>query len=155
MLLALLPSSMPQFPALRLLLLAGIGTGIAATVTFASSTIMNAAPPERGGMAASIEEVGFELGGALGVAVFGSVMTLAYARHLLAFDFASTIAPVVRDSFDELLRLADGLPAADAIPLREAGAAAFSVALRAVLVGVGLLWLATGLAIGARRAGTT
>jgi DHA2 family multidrug resistance protein-like MFS transporter len=150
-LLALLPSGTPLFPWMRLALLAGVGTGIAATVTFASSTIMNAAPPERGGMAASIEEVGFELGGALGVAVFGSVMTLAYAHHLLAHDFTRTIDPVVRDSLDELLRLADGLPTADAGRLRDAGAAAFSLALRAVLLGVGLLWLATGLAIGARR----
>lgn len=152
--LALLPASAPLFPWLRLLLLAGIGAGIAVTVTFATSTIMNAAPPERGGMAASIEEVGFELGGALGVAVFGSVMTLAYARHLLAYDFTGTIDPVVRDSFDELLRLADAMPAAAAAPLRDAGAASFGVALRAVLLGVGALWLATGMAIGARRAET-
>jgi DHA2 family multidrug resistance protein-like MFS transporter len=152
-LLAVLPAATPLFHWLRLALLAGIGAGIAVTVTFASSTIMNAAPPARGGMAASIEEVGFELGGALGVAVFGSVMTLAYAHHLLAYDFTRTIDPVVRDSLDELLRLADGLPATDAGPLRDAGAASFSLALRVVLLGVGLLWLATGMAIGMRRAG--
>ena len=57
---------------------AGIGLGIGATVTCASTTVMNAAPPQRAGMAASIEEVGFELGGAVGIAVFGTLMTLVF-----------------------------------------------------------------------------
>ncbi len=61
-------------------------------MTFASATIMNAAPPERAGMAASIEEVGFELGGALGVAVFGSIMTLAYALDAAAIACRHDIA---------------------------------------------------------------
>jgi len=151
--LALLPPAVPLFTALRLLLLAGTGVGIAITVTFASSTIMNAAPPERGGMAASIEEVGFEFGGALGVALFGSVMTLAYSGHLLAFDFIGTMPGVerARDSLDELLRVAATLPADTGQALRAAGVAAFTAALRAVLLGVALLWLATGVAIGASR----
>ena len=84
--LALVPPCALHYPLIRLLLIAGIGLGIGASVTFASSTIMNAAPPERGGMAASIEEVGFELGNSLGVAVFGSVMTAAYAMSLVLPD---------------------------------------------------------------------
>jgi DHA2 family multidrug resistance protein-like MFS transporter len=102
-------------------------------------------------MAASIEEVGFELGGALGVAVFGSIMTLAYALALQVPQLAGTLPAEVRDSLDEALRIAGQLPLEQATVLRNAGAAAFSAALRAVLVGVALLWLVTGLAIGARR----
>ncbi len=60
--LALTRPDATHYPAIRLVLLVGMGLGIGASVTFASSTIMNAAPPERGGMAASIEEVGFETG---------------------------------------------------------------------------------------------
>ena len=70
---------LPVFP-LSIVLLTGIGLGIGATVTCASTTVMNAAPPQRAGMAASIEEVGFELGGAVGIAVFGTLMTLVFRR---------------------------------------------------------------------------
>lgn len=146
--LAMLPAttSQPEWP--RLLLLAGIGVGIGATVTFASAIIMNAAPPERAGMAASIEEVGFELGGALGVAVFGSIMTLAYAFSLQPMLTDTAVPAAVLDSFDEALRVAAALPAPEGALLRTAGAESFTAALRAVLLGVAVLWFTTGLVIG-------
>jgi DHA2 family multidrug resistance protein-like MFS transporter len=148
--LALLPGAGLAWPVIRLLLIAGIGLGIGASVTFASSTIMGSAPPERGGMAASIEEVGFEFGNALGVAVFGSTMTLAYSLALTLPDAAAPLPGVVRDSLDEALRTADGLPAAEADALRLAARSAFASALRATLLGVAALWLATAVVI--RRA---
>jgi DHA2 family multidrug resistance protein-like MFS transporter len=141
--LAMIPPTSTHYPALRMALLVGVGLGIGASVTFASSTIMGAAPPERGGMAASIEEVGFELGSSLGVAVFGSVMTATYAMSLVLPD-AATLPANVRDSLDEALLVADSLEAEAAGALRDAGRAAFTDALRAVLIGIGLLWLATG-----------
>jgi len=144
--LGLLPGGGVGLPALRLGLIAGIGFGIGATVTFASSTIMGAAPMERGGMAASIEEVGFELGNSVGVAVFGSVMTLAYSAALVLPE--GTVLPDnVHDSLDEALRIADGLSSDAGYALRAAGRAAFTQALRAVLIGVGILWLGAALLI--------
>jgi DHA2 family multidrug resistance protein-like MFS transporter len=147
--LALVSPAALHYPLIRMLLLIGIGLGIGASVTFASSTIMNAAPPERGGMAASIEEVGFELGNSMGVAIFGSVMTAAYAMSLVLPD-AAGLPATVRDSLDEALLAADSLAPEAAAALREAGRAAFTDALRAVLLGIGLLWFATGALI-ARR----
>jgi DHA2 family multidrug resistance protein-like MFS transporter len=142
--LALVPPAALHYPLIRMLLLIGIGLGIGASVTFASSTIMNAAPPERGGMAASIEEVGFELGNSLGVAIFGSVMTVAYAMSLVLPETGGDLPATVRDSLDEALLAADSLAPEAATALRDAGRAAFTSALRAVLVGIGLLWFATG-----------
>jgi DHA2 family multidrug resistance protein-like MFS transporter len=150
MCLALVPPDALHYPLIRMLLLIGIGLGIGASVTFASSTIMNAAPPERGGMAASIEEVGFELGNSLGVALFGSVMTAAYAMSLVLPEVSGNLPATVRDSLDEALLAADSLAPASAAALREAGRAAFTEALRVVLFGIGLLWLGTGAVI-ARR----
>jgi MFS transporter, DHA2 family, multidrug resistance protein len=147
--LAMLPEAGSAWPVTRLALIAGFGLGIGASVTFASSTIMGAAPVERGGMAASIEEVGFELGNSLGVAVFGSVMTLAYSWTLvLPPSLAGAAVPAlefgaVRDSLDEALRVADSLDGANAEVLRVAARDAFGHALRAVLAGVALLWTAT------------
>jgi MFS transporter, DHA2 family, multidrug resistance protein len=152
--LAMLPEAGVEWPLTRLLLIAGIGLGIGASVTFASSTIMNAAPPDRGGMAASIEEVGFELGNSLGVAVFGSVMTLAYSWTLSVPDAAllnASLSATVRDSLDEALRVADSMPSETGDVLRAAGRGAFTRALQAVLVGVALLWAATGALILLRR----
>ena len=40
--------------------------------------IVGAAPPERAGSASAISETGAELGGALGVAVLGSIGTAIY-----------------------------------------------------------------------------
>ena len=144
--LALLPDAGLTWPLTRLALIAGIGLGIGASVTFASSTIMGAAPPDRGGMAASIEEVGFELGNSLGVAVFGSVMTLAYSWTLGVTDAPGpdALPTAVRDSLDEALRVADALPAAAGDALRVAARGAFGNALQAVLVAVAVLWAATG-----------
>lgn len=149
--LALLPGAGVGWPLARLLLIGGIGLGIGASVTFASSTIMGAAPPERGGMAASIEEVGFEFGNALGVAVFGSVMTLAYSLALTLPETAAALPGAVRDSLDEALRVADGLPAAEAQSLRTAARSAFTSALQATLLGVAALWLATAAVIRRER----
>jgi DHA2 family multidrug resistance protein-like MFS transporter len=149
--LALLPQAGASWPMARLLLIAGIGLGIGASVTFASSTIMGAAPPERGGMAASIEEVGFELGNSLGVAVFGSVMTVAYALSFMPPVFPMALPSAVRDSLDEALRLADSLTATQGNALRAAGREAFGHALQAVLAGVALLWASTGIFIVAKR----
>jgi DHA2 family multidrug resistance protein-like MFS transporter len=152
MALALLPEAGIAWPISRLMLIAGIGLGIGASVTFASSTIMSAAPPDRGGMAASIEEVGFELGNSLGVAIFGSVMTVAYAWTLtlpMALEGAALPA-AVRDSLDEALRVADGMPNETGDVLRAAARGAFSSALQATLLGVALLWVATAAFILAR-----
>lgn len=145
--LALAPIDSPHYATIRIMLLLGVGLGVGTSVTFASSTIMGAAPPERGGMAASIEEVGFELGNSLGVAVFGSVMTAAYAMSLVLPDSAPALPATARDSLDEALLAADSLPVEAANALRSAGRAAFTQALRAVLIGIGLLWIVTGIAI--------
>jgi DHA2 family multidrug resistance protein-like MFS transporter len=142
--LALVPPDSGHYPVIRMLMLVGVGLGLGSSVTFASSTIMNAAPPERGGMAASIEEVGFELGNSLGVAIFGSVMTAAYAMTLVLPETAVALPANVRDSLDEALLAADSLPPEMAETLRTAGRHAFAEALRAVLIAIGLLWLATG-----------
>ncbi|MEO8315905.1 MAG: MFS transporter [Pseudomonadota bacterium] len=147
LILALVPPDALHYSLIRTLLLIGVGLGIGTSVTFASSTIMNAASSERAGMAASIEEVGFELGNSLGVAVFGSVMTAAYAMSLVLPETAGALPATVHDSLDEALLVADSLGPVAGSALRDAGRAAFTEALRAVLIGIALLWLITGVVI--------
>jgi DHA2 family multidrug resistance protein-like MFS transporter len=58
----------------------GVGAGIASTA--GSAAIMASAPPERAGGAAAVQETAFELGGALGVAILGSLASSAYRDAL-------------------------------------------------------------------------
>lgn len=61
------------------LMLVGMGGGLAASV--ASTAIMGSAPRSRAGMAASVEEVSYEFGTLISVAVLGSLMPLVYALN--------------------------------------------------------------------------
>ncbi|MFB9799761.1 MFS transporter, partial [Streptomonospora salina] len=59
-----------------------IGTGIGLAETLTNSTVLTAAPPQRAGAASAISETAYELGGALGVALLGSVLTAVYRNRL-------------------------------------------------------------------------
>ena len=67
----------------QLLCLALFGLGAGASLAAASDAIMSYAPPERAGMAASIEEVSIELGGAIGITVLGSILAGVYSAILV------------------------------------------------------------------------
>jgi DHA2 family multidrug resistance protein-like MFS transporter len=56
--------------------------GLAPAVTLTTDLIIGAAPPQRAGAAAAISETGAELGGALGIAVLGSIGTAIYRAHV-------------------------------------------------------------------------
>lgn len=123
-----------------------IGVGLGATMTGASSTIMLNAPPERAGMAASVEEVSYELGGAIGVALLGSVLSAVYAASLVLPE-GLTVAEAARDSLDEALLAAETLPAASATLLTALARSAFDQAFGVVLVVVAALLLGVSAAI--------
>ncbi|MFE7841269.1 MFS transporter [Streptomyces sp. NPDC057474] len=58
----------------------GLGIGIAMTLT--TDAVVSTVPKERSGAAAAIAETGYELGGALGIAVLGSLQTAMYRSRL-------------------------------------------------------------------------
>jgi DHA2 family multidrug resistance protein-like MFS transporter len=117
-----------------------LGLGVGATMTAASSAIMSNAPPQHAGMAASIEEVSFELGGAIGIAVLGSVMSAVYTAFVVLPEGAG-ISAIARDSLDEALILAEKLSPDVAESLVALARTAFEKAFVAVVV------LATGLLV--------
>lgn len=123
-----------------------LGLGIGASMTAASSAIMFNAPPERAGMAASIEEVSFELGGAIGIAVLGTIMSVVYTAFLVLPEGAA-IPPMARDSLDEALLLAEKLPAEVASELVSRARLAFEGAFTAVVMVATAMLFVTGAAI--------
>lgn len=56
--------------------------GMAPLFTLTNTLILRAAPPERAGAASGISETASELGGALGIALFGSLATAVYGAAL-------------------------------------------------------------------------
>ncbi|UUY04983.1 MFS transporter [Svornostia abyssi] len=82
----------------------GVGAGMASTA--ASAVILSSAPPERAGGAVAVQETAYELGGALGVATLGSVMTARYRAEL---DGVAAIPAEAGDSLPAAAEVAAGV----------------------------------------------
>ena len=69
--------------------------GAAQVITLGTDLVVGSAPPERAGAASAISETGLELGGALGIALLGSIGTAVYRSEAgsepLAADAVGTI----------------------------------------------------------------
>lgn len=101
-----------------------LGTGLGGAMTAASNSIMVHVPVEKAGMAASIEEVSFELGSTLSITLLGSLSAFIYtASFVLPKGLA--VSPVVQDSLDEALLAAENLSGAAASTLVEVAQSAF------------------------------
>jgi EmrB/QacA subfamily drug resistance transporter len=61
-----------------------IAAGLALTASPATEAIMGALPPGKAGVGSAVNDTTRELGGTLGVAIVGSVMSSAYSSHVLA-----------------------------------------------------------------------
>jgi len=123
----------------QLLCLAAFGLGAGASLAAASDAIMSYAPPERAGMAASIEEVSIELGGAIGITVLGSILAGVYSA-ILVLPSGAALPSKAREGIDQALVAAQSLPADVARLLTQAAHQAFDGAyLTALAVNAALL----------------
>jgi DHA2 family multidrug resistance protein-like MFS transporter len=111
----------------QLVSLAAFGLGVGASIAGSSHAIMSHASPERAGMAASIEEVSIELGGAIGVTVLGSVLAGVYALALV-LPAKGNFPPAARSGIDQALVVAQTLPADVARPYLQSVHQAFDTA---------------------------
>jgi DHA2 family multidrug resistance protein-like MFS transporter len=126
-------------PTPQLVSLSVFGLGLGASIAVASNAIMSRAPAERAGMAASVEEVAFELGGAIGITILGSLLAGVYAAALV---LPAGLPPSVREGIDQALRVAETLPAEAGHLLTEAVFAAFDAAYLSALALDALLLVA-------------
>ncbi|MCD9097298.1 MFS transporter [Luteimonas fraxinea] len=139
----------------RFVPLVAIGFGLGATMTGASGAIMLNAPEQQAGMAASIEEVSYEIGSTAGVAMLGSLMTWMYARSFILPDGVETPA-LARDGIDQAILAAESMAPDLASRVLSAAQFAFDQGF------VATLWLsviaitiaAVAIAVSARNAGT-
>jgi EmrB/QacA subfamily drug resistance transporter len=109
----------------------------------ATGSIMGAVPVGRAGVASAMNDVTRLTGGALGIAVVGSVITSIYASRVAgALDGLSPAArATARSSVGSARALADRLPGADGEALTAAAARAFTDALGLGLACAALLAL--------------
>ena len=123
-----------------------LGLGLGATMTAASSTIMNSASQDQAGMAASIEEVSFELGGAIGVTLMGSILSAVYAASMV-IPAGMQVPAMVSDSLDEALITAEAMTTESAATLTALARAAFDQGFVAVLAVSALLLLVAAIVV--------
>lgn len=121
------------------LLIAGLavtGVGLGAAMSVASTAIIGNAPPRNAGMASSVEEVSYEFGGLLAVAVLGSLTTLLYSARV---QLPAGTPAEAGASIGDARALADGDPA-----ILDAASAAFTSAYSTILAVIaGVLVAAT------------
>jgi DHA2 family multidrug resistance protein-like MFS transporter len=123
--------------------------GVAPVGTLASDIIVGSAPPERAGAASGISETSAELGGALGIAVLGSVGTAVYRSEVtgaVPADVPPAAAEASRDTLGGAVAAAEELPDPLGAELLDAAREAFTQALQltaitsaAIVVGVAIL----------------
>jgi len=115
--------------------------------TLTTDLIIGSAPPERAGAASAISETSAEFGGALGIAIFGSIGIAAY-RRVLAHDIPAGVPPeaaaAARETLAGALVVAERLPAQLGSALADAARGAFIAGLQ-LAVGISAI-LALGLA---------
>jgi EmrB/QacA subfamily drug resistance transporter len=75
-----------------------LGAGMGAAMTPATSAITYALPTSQQGVASAMNDLSREVGGALGIAVIGSIMTAVYRGHLSLTGVPAPIAEKARDS---------------------------------------------------------
>jgi DHA2 family multidrug resistance protein-like MFS transporter len=110
--------------------------GLAPVVTLGTDLIVGAAPPEAAGAAAAISETGSELGGALGIALLGSLGTAVY-RAAMAKAALEGIPPearrIARETLGGATAAAASLSDHAAAELLETARAAFADALQVTI----------------------
>ena len=141
-------TQVPTSDGLALLVIASviISLGLAPVFGLTTELIVGSAPPERAGAASGISETGAELGGALGLALLGSVGVAIYRSALdpaLLSALPPDAADAARGTLGGAVGVASALPAGTAETFLAVARGAFTdgmhvAAAIAAVVGVGL-----------------
>jgi DHA2 family multidrug resistance protein-like MFS transporter len=124
--------------------------GLAPVFTLATDIIIGSVPPERAGVASAISETGSEFGGALGVAILGSIGTAVY-RGAMTGGVSSAIpresAAAARDTLGGAVAVAMRLPDKPGAELLGTAREAFAQALELAALISAAIVLATAVMV--------
>lgn len=121
--------------------------GFGPVITLATDVIVGSAPPERAGAASGLSETGAEFGGALGIAVLGSIGAAIYRNQVtvaMPDDVPAEVVMATRETLGSAVQASTQLPAPLATTLLDAARQAFvqGLHLTAIIGAVGLAGLA-------------
>jgi DHA2 family multidrug resistance protein-like MFS transporter len=122
--------------------------GLCPVVILATDLVVGSAPVERAGAASAMSETGSELGGALGVAILGSIGTAVYRSLMVDASPAGVPAEammVARRTLGGAVAVAEPLAAPMRAELLEAARAAFTLAFELTAAICAALALATAI----------
>jgi MFS transporter, DHA2 family, multidrug resistance protein len=127
-----------------------LSLGIAPLFTLAADLAISSAPPERAGAASGISETSSELGGALGLAILGTVGTAVY-RGRAGDAFGAEVPPdaavTASDTLGGAVEVAGRLPQLSAAELLEPAREAFTQGLQVAATMSGILVLAAAVMV--------
>ena len=109
--------------------------GLAPLFTLTNDLIIGTAPPERAGSASAISETGAELGGALSIAVLGTIGAAVYRSEVddgLPASVPPDVAETTRDTLGGAVAASSDLTGALAEDVLEAARVAFTQGFRVV-----------------------
>ncbi len=109
-----------------------LGIGMSLTAAPATGSIMSSVPPAKAGVGSAVNDTTRELGGALGIAVLGSIVNAAYRSglDLGGLDLPPPLADTARESVGAATRGSAGVPGATELASRagDAFSQAFNLA---------------------------
>jgi MFS transporter, DHA2 family, multidrug resistance protein len=106
-----------------------LSLGVAPSVTLLTDLIVGCVPPERAGVASGISETGTELGGALGIAVLGSIGVAVYRNEIaeaVPSDVPLEASETSKDTLGGATQAVESLPGELGEPLLDAAREAFT-----------------------------
>jgi EmrB/QacA subfamily drug resistance transporter len=134
-------------PVALVLLILGVGMGLA--MAPATDSIMGSLPPEKAGVGSAVNDTTREVGGALGVAILGSITASSYSASIAASPVYKAAAgqsaaagAAIKDSVGGAAEVAAHLPANLAAAVTDAANVAFVDALSHTVVIAALIALA-------------
>ena len=127
-----------------------LSLGLAPLFTLAADLAIGAAPPERAGAASGVSETSSELGGALGLAILGTIGTAVYRSHAedgIPEQVPADSAATANDTLGGAIQVADRLPQRLGTELLEHARESFTQALQTAATVSGVLVLAAAIIV--------
>ncbi|MCD8895302.1 MFS transporter [Mammaliicoccus sciuri] len=119
---------------IQILFLSIAGLGLGGAMTVASNAIMTNVDDDKAGMAASVEEVSYELGGSIGIAALGGVFSFTYTYLMERSMSIAEIPAKAKGSFEETMIVAENSNGLLKSKLLELGTNAFDHAYSLILI---------------------
>ena len=131
------------------LLLASVyAVGLVVVTTQSNEMVMSVTPPNRAGAVSALLECTTEFGGALGMAILGSIGTAVYTRQTaetLPADLPTGAADAARETLAGAITAAEHLPAATGEAVLAAARQAFTDGMHAAAIAAAAILTATAL----------